>query len=56
MKCADCPYYWKEENEEFASCHYEYNDGYAPCEVEDSYDDNEYSYEDDGYLCYEEGN
>lgn len=39
MKCTDCPYYWKEENEEFADCHYRWNDGYAPCEVEDRYEE-----------------
>ena len=34
MKCVDCGYWWADE-EENPSCHYRYNDGYAPCEVED---------------------
>lgn len=39
MKCTDCPYHWKEEHEDYPCCHYGWNDGYAPCEVEDSYDE-----------------
>ena len=39
MKCADCPYYWKEENEDYPDCHYRWNDGYAPCEVEEIYNE-----------------
>lgn len=39
MKCVDCPYCWKGEYDDFPRCHYDYNDGYAPCELEDSYDD-----------------
>lgn len=35
MKCADCPYHWKEENEDFPCCHYGWNDGYAPCEADE---------------------
>lgn len=35
IKCVDCPYYWKEENEKTPHCHYTYDDGYAPCEVDD---------------------
>ena len=36
MKCADCPYCWKDEGDKYPHCHYGYDDGYAPCEVEDS--------------------
>ena len=50
MKCTDCPYFWKEENEEYASCHYRWNDGYDPCEVADRYEaDEEDSYEENSY-------
>lgn len=42
MKCVDCPYHWKEDWEDYPSCHYRWNDGYAPCEV----DDNDYEEED----------
>ena len=35
MKCKDCPYCWADQDERFPSCKYPYNDGYAPCEVED---------------------
>lgn len=41
MKCSDCPYYWEDENEDRPHCHYSYNDGYAPCEQEDVYDEPE---------------
>ena len=39
MKCIDCPYFWKDDDNEIAYCHYQYNDGYAPCEVEDAYEE-----------------
>lgn len=41
VKCVDCPYHWREEGEEYPVCHYGWNDGYAPCEVDDNYDDEE---------------
>jgi hypothetical protein len=50
MKCADCPYYWIEEGDDLSHCHYRWNDGYAPCEVEDSYEEDEedfYDHEDE---------
>lgn len=35
MKCADnCPYYYKDEEDDFLCCHYPYDDNYAPCEEE----------------------
>lgn len=42
MKCKDCPYYWADVDDKGHPiggeyCHYEYDDGYAPCEVEDEY-------------------
>lgn len=43
MCCKDCPYYWQEKDEKYPSCKYAYNDGYAPCEIEEEggYDDEE---------------
>ena len=35
IKCKDCPYYWADAENEIAYCHYAYNDGYAPCEIDD---------------------
>lgn len=35
IKCIDCPYYWWDELGEPSYCHYQYDDGYAPCEIED---------------------
>lgn len=45
MKCIDCPYHWADCDDNGvpvnnAYCHYQYDDGYAPCEVDD--------YEDEG--------
>lgn len=34
MNCRNCPYYWKDENEDHEGCHYYWNDGYAPCELD----------------------
>lgn len=37
MKCTDCPYHWKDENDNFPCCHF---DGWeAPCEIEDDYEE-----------------
>ena len=36
MTCKDCPYCWKAEDEEYARCHFEGPDGWAPCEQEES--------------------
>ena len=38
LKCKDCPYYWADNDPTVADlpyCHYQYDDGYAPCEIED---------------------
>ena len=35
MKCKDCPYCWKSESDRWETCHYGYDDGCAPCEIED---------------------
>lgn len=41
MKCNDCCYFWADCNDKGEPigkpyCHYQYNDGYAPCEIEDN--------------------
>lgn len=38
MKCKDCPYWWIDENSVNGApyCHYQYNDGYAPCEADET--------------------
>ena len=35
MKCIDCGYYYKEEDDDFACCHFVGPIGWAPCEDED---------------------
>ena len=35
IKCANCSYYWADFDDEIPYCHYQYDDGYAPCEIED---------------------
>lgn len=36
MKCVDCPYFWKNDDDFFPHCQYPYDDGYAPCEVDEA--------------------
>lgn len=38
MKCVDCPYHWKDENDRYPCCHYGASDGYAPCEVDEPFE------------------
>ena len=36
MDCRDCPYYWSDDDNDlinFEHCHYQWNDGCAPCEI-----------------------
>ena len=35
IACGICPYYYKDEDEKSPRCHYEWDDGYAPCEIDD---------------------
>lgn len=40
IKCEDCSYFWADCDKSgkpinHPSCHYGWNDGYAPCEVDD---------------------
>ena len=39
MKCEDCAYYWRDDDTKVKFCHYQYNDGYAPCEVDEQYEE-----------------
>ena len=36
IKCKDCPYFWADGDGENFYCHYQYNDGFAPCEADDN--------------------
>ena len=43
MKCKDCAYFWSDCDDNGNPignpyCHYQWNDGYAPCETEDEYE------------------
>lgn len=35
IACNICSYYYKDEDEESPRCHYEWDDRYAPCEIDD---------------------
>lgn len=35
IACDICPYYYKNENEDAPRCHYDWEDGCAPCEIDD---------------------
>lgn len=44
MECEYCPYFWNdadydEREENWTRCHYDQNDGYAPCEINESEDE-----------------
>ena len=41
LKCAECCYFWQEENENHPYCHWEARcpDDQAPCEYEDDYEE-----------------
>ena len=41
MNCVDCGYYWREEDDAIPRCHFEGPVGWAPCEQEDEYYDDE---------------
>lgn len=38
MICKECPYYYKTKNDDFACCHFEGPEGWAPCEQEEPED------------------
>lgn len=46
MRCTDCPYCWKGEDDRFPCCHFEGPDGWAPCEQDDDYETPDYDEED----------
>lgn len=54
MKCRDCVYYYKNQDDDFMTCHCNEPEGFSPCEQEDD-DDDEYEdpYGDDSYDYYE---
>ena len=33
FNCSCCPYHWADFDEDYPRCHYQYNDGCAPCEL-----------------------
>lgn len=35
LSCEDCPYHWADDGEDYPSCHYNGEDGYAPCSSEE---------------------
>lgn len=37
MKCADCPYHYKTEDDSFPCCQFEGPVGWAPCEQDEEY-------------------
>ena len=37
MKCIDCPYHYKTEDDSFPCCQFEGPVGWAPCEQEEEY-------------------
>lgn len=41
MKCADCPYYWLEDDDRYPSCHFDetIHPTPSPCEEEDYYEE-----------------
>lgn len=43
MKCSDCFYYWKEDDERYPSCHWEPRapGDIPPCEYDDEYEEDE---------------
>ena len=49
MKCTNCSYYWKEECEDYPSCHFDenYHPTPSPCEEEDMYEEDEYDYDEE---------
>ena len=51
MKCNDCPYCWKEEEEEYARCHWVIRcpGDYPPCEEPEYEEEEDLRWED--YYC-----
>ena len=53
MKCSECGYHYKTEEDKFPCCHFEGPDGWAPCEYEEeSEEEDRYTYDDLGYNWY----
>lgn len=49
MKCTDCSYYWKEEDDFFAHCQFDesIHPTPCPCEEGDMYEEDEYDYDEE---------
>lgn len=47
MKCEDCPYYYKTEDDMWTCCHCDQPVGLAPCEIDDREEYEEEEDEDD---------
>lgn len=51
MRCSDCCYFWKDEDEEYPSCHWESRapGDVPPCEYEENngYDEGDYEEDDE---------
>lgn len=41
MKCTDCAYHYKTENDQFPCCHFVGPNGWAPCEQEEPEEEDE---------------
>lgn len=46
MKCKYCTYYWNdadydEDADNWARCHFDWNDGEAPCEIDEEVDEDD---------------
>lgn len=41
MKCTECGYYYKTEEDEYPCCHFEGPEGWAPCEQEEEFEEEE---------------
>lgn len=41
MKCAECGYYYKTEEDKYPCCHFEGPEGWAPCEQEEDIEEEE---------------
>lgn len=53
MNCKDCGYYWKEEHEDYAGCHYTGVEEWAPCNQEEEEEiEDRYTYDDLGGNWY----
>ena len=50
MKCTECGYHYKTEQDEYPCCHFDGPEGWAPCEQEEEEIEAEDEEEDDPYT------